>query len=87
MKFYAGQGRLKGMSSGMIKKSFRLEGHATSVALEAEFWAVLEGLARDEGLGLAALVARIDGGRSGSGRVDRGLASSLRLHVLHSLRR
>ncbi|MFO0186310.1 MAG: ribbon-helix-helix domain-containing protein, partial [Alphaproteobacteria bacterium] len=33
----------------MIKRSFRLAGHATSVALEADFWAVLEAAAADKG--------------------------------------
>ena len=34
-----------------------LAGHATSVALEPEFWAALEARARAEGISLAALIA------------------------------
>jgi predicted DNA-binding ribbon-helix-helix protein len=61
------------------KKSFSLSGHRTSVALEAEFWAVLEEAAR--GGSLAALVGRIDARRG-----TRPLASALRLHALALVR-
>jgi len=59
------------------KRSFSLAGHRTSVALEAEFWTVLDEAARRDGLALAALVARIDAGRG-----ERPLASALRLYAL-----
>jgi predicted DNA-binding ribbon-helix-helix protein len=59
------------------KRSFSLSGHRTSVALEAEFWAVLDGEAEATGQSLAALVARIDLARG-----PRPLASALRLHAL-----
>ena len=59
------------------KRSFSLAGHRTSVALEPEFWAVLDAEAHREGLSLAALVARVD-----SARDARPLASALRLHAL-----
>jgi len=57
------------------KKSFSLSGHRTSVALESEFWAVLETAAASSSL--AALVGRIDAQRG-----PRPLASALRLHAL-----
>lgn len=59
------------------KRSFTLAGHRTSVALEAEFWAVIDEAARQQGISLAALVARID-----AGRAERPLASALRLYAL-----
>jgi predicted DNA-binding ribbon-helix-helix protein len=59
------------------KRSFSLSGHRTSVALEEEFWAVLDNEAKATGQSLAALVARIDLGRG-----PRPLASALRLHAL-----
>jgi predicted DNA-binding ribbon-helix-helix protein len=61
----------------LSKKSFSLSGHRTSVALEPEFWAVLGQCAQDQGIALAALVAKIDAGRG-----DRALASALRLYAL-----
>jgi predicted DNA-binding ribbon-helix-helix protein len=63
---------------GLLKKrSIVLAGHATSVALEPEFWAVLEALATARGLSLAALVAGIDADRGA-----RPLASACRLAAL-----
>jgi predicted DNA-binding ribbon-helix-helix protein len=59
------------------KRSFTLSGHRTSVALEPEFWAVLEDCARDAGTNLSAYVARIDRERG-----IRPLASALRLAAL-----
>jgi predicted DNA-binding ribbon-helix-helix protein len=59
------------------KRSFSLSGHRTSVALEEEFWAVLETEAKNTGRSLAALVQNIDQLR---GR--RPLASALRLQAL-----
>ncbi len=59
------------------KRSFTLSGHRTSVALEAEFWAVIDQGARREGKSLAALVAQID-----ASRAARPLASALRLYAL-----
>ena len=47
----------------LVKRSFSLSRHRTSVALEAEFWAVLDAEARRQSLSMAAFVARIDAGR------------------------
>jgi predicted DNA-binding ribbon-helix-helix protein len=63
------------------KRSFTLSGHRTSVALEEEFWTVLEGEAQKAGKSLAGFVASID-----SGRGLRPLASALRLHALAAAR-
>ena len=59
------------------KRSLSLSGHATSIALEPEFWAVLDARAETEGLSLAGLVGRIDAVR---GR--RPLASACRVAAL-----
>ena len=61
----------------LTKRSFSLSGHRTSVALEAEFWAVLEAEARQQALSMAAFVGRIDAARGA-----RPLASALRLAAL-----
>ena len=63
------------------KRSFTLSGHRTSVALEPEFWAVLEREAARAGSSLAAFVARID-----TARGERALASALRVHALAAQR-
>jgi len=67
--------------SALKKRSFTLSGHRTSVALEAEFWAVLEERARTEAISLSAFVARIDAERG-----TRPLASALRLAALAAAR-
>jgi len=59
------------------KRSFSLSGHRTSVALEAEFWTVIDQSAAQKQISLAALVAQIDAGRG-----ERPLASALRLYAL-----
>jgi predicted DNA-binding ribbon-helix-helix protein len=59
------------------KRSVMLAGHATSLALEPEFWSVLEGLAKSRSLSLAALLADIDETREG-----RSLASACRVVAL-----
>ncbi|HEY3776766.1 MAG TPA: ribbon-helix-helix domain-containing protein [Rhizomicrobium sp.] len=70
-----------GRAGFLKKRSFSIAGHRTSVALEPEFWAVLEDRARRSHLSLSALVARID-----ADRADRPLASALRLAALSDVR-
>lgn len=59
------------------KRSILLAGHATSMALEPEFWAVLEEMAQDQALSLAGLIARLDETRG-----ERPLASACRVAAL-----
>jgi len=62
---------------GLRKRSVSLAGHATSLALEPEFWAALEAMASTGGTSLAALIGRIDRGRG-----PRPLASACRVAAL-----
>lgn len=59
------------------KRSLQLAGHRTSIALEPEFWAVLEEMARARDASLAALILRVDAERG-----DRPLASACRVAAL-----
>ncbi|PXA77124.1 hypothetical protein DMC25_23515 [Caulobacter sp. D4A] len=59
------------------KRSVNLAGHATSLALEPEFWAALERIAKQDAVSIAALIQRID-----VGRADRPLASACRVYAL-----
>jgi predicted DNA-binding ribbon-helix-helix protein len=61
------------------KRSLNLAGHATSLAMEPEFWTALEVLAAARGLRLSALVAEIDAGRG-----NRPLASACRVAALQA---
>ena len=63
--------------AGLRKRSVQLSGHATSIALEPEFWAALEAMAKAEGASLAGLIGRIDAERGG-----RPLASACRVAAL-----
>ncbi|WP_338049954.1 ribbon-helix-helix domain-containing protein [Rhodopila globiformis] len=66
--------------SRLIKRSFTLAGHRTSIALEQEFWDALLGLARVRGQSLSALIATVDAARG----PDSQLASALRVIALLS---
>jgi predicted DNA-binding ribbon-helix-helix protein len=61
----------------LVKRSLLLSGHATSVALEPEFWGVLERMAAMEGVSLPVLLVGIDRDRR-----ERSLASACRVRAL-----
>lgn len=54
-----------------------LKGHRTSVALEPEFWAVLDAEAARRGVPCARLIVEVD-----LGRRDTPLTSALRVEAL-----
>ncbi|WP_404379933.1 ribbon-helix-helix domain-containing protein [Caenispirillum salinarum] len=58
------------------KRSIRIGGRSTSVALEPEFWRVLDGMAASAGKTLAALV------REQAANTPDNLASRLRVAAL-----
>lgn len=64
------------------KRSFSLSGHRTSVALEEEFWTIIDAQAKRAGQSLAAYVSVIDRSRG-----ERPLASALRLAALAAAKR
>jgi len=63
--------------ASLKKRSVLLSGHATSIALEPEFWAVLDEMAASRGSSLAQLIVSIDRGRG-----ERPLASACRVAAL-----
>lgn len=64
--------------SGLVKRSFSLAGHRTSVALEEPFWTVLRRIAEARGQSLSSLVTAADAGRV----PGQALASALRVMAL-----
>jgi predicted DNA-binding ribbon-helix-helix protein len=66
----------------LVKRSFTLAGHRTSVALEPEFWQALAAFAAFCGRSVAAVVAEVDSARP----PERPLASALRVHALTAWR-
>jgi len=71
------------MPGHLVKRSFTIAGHRTSIALEPEFWAVLEAAAARRGQSLLRLVAAADAGRDDPALP---LASALRVLALGAAR-
>lgn len=65
------------------KRSMRIAGHRTSLALEPEFWNGLEKVARTRTQTLPVLIATIDEDRAKQ-RPDASLASAVRVFVLET---
>ena len=61
----------------VVKRSVVIAGHRTSVSLEDAFWRALKRIAAQDGLSLAALVARVDNARG-----EANLSSALRVFAL-----
>ncbi len=77
---------MPGRSSGPIKRSMMIAGHATSISLEPIFWEALREAAADEGLPLSALVARIDAERVEADEPPN-LGSAIRVWLFERARR
>ncbi|HCK83644.1 MAG TPA: aryl-sulfate sulfotransferase [Hyphomonadaceae bacterium] len=72
------------MTNGALqKRSMRIAGHRTSIALEAEFWRALEQIAATRGLSMPTLIASIDQKRAASAP-EASLASAVRVYVLQN---
>ncbi|HNS87935.1 MAG TPA: ribbon-helix-helix domain-containing protein, partial [Parvularculaceae bacterium] len=67
-------------------RSITIKGHRTSIALENEFWTVLDETAAARRISLPALVAEIDRLRLKQTPTP-GLASALRIFALDEARR
>ena len=69
----------------MIQKySVSIRGHATSISLEPEFWAILCVLAAAQNRPVAQLIAEIDTNRS---RTSSSLSSAIRLYILAEMQK
>lgn len=62
----------------MDKRSLSIAGHRTSIALEPEFWAALEAMAKSRSQTMAGLIRDID-----EVRQTANLSSAARLAVLN----
>lgn len=67
----------------LLKRSMRIAGHRTSLALEQEFWTGLERIARARATSLPVLIASIDERRARDAP-DASLASAVRVYVLEN---
>ncbi len=64
------------------KRSLTLQGHRTSVSLEAAFWQEFQRLAAARGKSVNRLAAEIDARRTPPG----SLASAIRVYLLEAIR-
>lgn len=71
--------------AGPVKRSVMIAGHATSLSLEAVFWDALAEAAREAGLPINALVARIDADRVAAPDPPN-LASAIRVWLFRRAR-
>jgi len=62
----------------MIKRSVVVQGHATSVLLESEFWDVIDDICKDKNISLSQLIISIEKQQ----QTRKNLASQLRVFCL-----
>ena len=66
----------------LLKKSFTIGNHRTSISLEPEFWDALEIKARQQNVSLSKLVLKIDNEKP---KDYNNLASYIRIWVLRKI--
>ena len=66
--------RSSGTGGRPVKRSFTIDGHRTSISLEAPFWEALKAAAVHDGVPVSRLIERIDKEREGC-----GLSSAVRM--------
>lgn len=66
----------------MQKRSISLQGHRTSLALEAEFWAIIDRAVSDSDTSFAGFITKLDTQRIEE-RSLRNLASYIRVWALN----
>lgn len=71
------------MKGALQKRSMRIAGHRTSLALEPQFWAALESIARERASSLPTLIAGIDETRARE-TPEASLASAVRVFILEN---
>ena len=64
----------------LLRRSFRVARHQTSLSMERIFWDELRRIAQEEGRSMTDLISEIDAQRAG------GLSRAVRIHVLKCLR-
>ena len=70
----------------MIKRSVSIQGHRTSISMEAPFWDCLSQIARERQLSVSALIAEIDASRTAAltaGQDQGGLSGTIRVFILN----
>ncbi len=64
----------------LLRRSFRIAGHQTSLSMERAFWEEFRRMARADGRSMTDLIAEIDARRTA------GLSRALRVYILKRLK-
>jgi predicted DNA-binding ribbon-helix-helix protein len=67
---------MDGPPEELMRRSFRLSGHATSVSMERAFWQALERFAAADGRSMASIIEEIDRERTAA------LSRCVRIYIL-----
>ncbi len=64
----------------LLRRSFRIAGHQTSLSMERIFWDEFRGIAQEDGRSMTDVISEIDARRAG------GLSRAVRIYILKRLR-
>ena len=64
----------------LLRRSFRIAGHQTSLSMERIFWDEFRRIAQEDGRSMTDVISEIDAQRSG------GLSRAVRIYILKRLR-
>ena len=64
----------------LLRRSFRIAGHQTSLSMERIFWDEFRGIAQEDGRSMTDVISEIDPQRAG------GLRPAVRIYILKRLR-
>ena len=64
----------------LLRRSFRIAGHQTSLSMERIFWDEFRGIAQEDGRSMTDVISEIDANRT------TGLSRAVRIYVLKCLR-
>jgi len=70
---------MAGAPDDLLRRSFRLAGHRTSLSMEWIFWEALKDLAQRDGRTMTAIVTEVDAGRTVA------LSRAMRVYILQRL--
>ncbi len=71
---------MSGEDEELLRRSFRIAGHQTSLSMERAFWDEFRRMARSDRRSMTDLIAEIDAQRTA------GLSRALRVYILNRLR-
>ena len=71
---------MPGGDEDLLRRSFRIAGHQTSLSMERIFWDEFRRIAQENGRSMTDMISEIDAQRAG------GLSRAVRVYILKCLR-